>query len=148
MAQEGFWKTKKLAEMTPSEWESLCDGCAICCLYKLQDEDTQEVFYTDVACQLLDLKRCRCTAYAERSQMMPTCVVLTPALVETIDWLPETCAYRRVKEGRDLEWWHPLVSGKPGLVHRVGVSIRGKAVPEKSVDMEMLEERVVDWFSD
>jgi len=147
MTQTGFWKTKKLVEMTPTEWESLCDGCAICCLYKLQDEDTDEVYYTDVACRLLDLKQCRCTAYTDRAQQMPTCVLLTPAVIEAIDWLPPTCAYRRVKEGRDLPWWHPLVSGKPGLVHRQGVSIRGKAMPEQAVDMENLEDRVVDWFS-
>jgi uncharacterized protein len=146
MTQTGFWKTKKLAEMTPTEWESLCDGCAICCLYKLQDEDTDEVYYTDVVCRLLDLKLCRCTAYTDRTQLMPTCVLLTPAVLETIDWLPSSCAYRRVKEGRDLPWWHPLVSGKPGLIHRQGVSIRGKATPEQAADMENLEDRVVDWF--
>jgi uncharacterized protein len=146
MEQVGFWKTKSLAELSPAEWESLCDGCAICCLYKLQDEDTGEVYYTDVACRLLDLKQCRCTAYTERARLMPSCVVLTPTLIETIDWLPSTCAYRRVKEGRDLEWWHPLVSGNPMLVHLLGVSIWGKAIPEQSVDMENLEDRVIDWF--
>jgi uncharacterized protein len=146
MTQTGFWKTKKLAEMTSEEWESLCDGCAICCLYKLQDEDTEEVYYTQVVCRLLDLKQCRCTAYADRARLMPTCALLTPALLESIDWLPATCAYRRVKEGLDLEWWHPLVSGKPGLVHRQGLSIRGKAIPEEEADMEDLEDYVVDWF--
>lgn len=146
MAQAGFWKTKKLAELTPTEWELLCDGCALCCLYKLQDEDTQEIYYTDVACRLLDLKQCRCTAYSERARLMPTCVLLTPPVVAAIDWLPSTCAYRRVKEGRDLEWWHPLVSGKPGLVHRLGISIRRKAIPESAADMDNLEDRVVDWL--
>ena len=136
-----------MPEMTAEEWESLCDGCAICCLYKLQDEDTDEVYYTDVVCRLLDLKQCRCTAYADRHQLMPTCVLLTPAVLESIDWLPPTCAYRRVKEGRDLPWWHPLVSGKTGMVHRRGISIRRRAVPEQEVDMENLEDRVVDWFS-
>ena len=144
---DDFWKNKKLAELTPAEWESLCDGCAICCLYKLQDEETNEIYYTDVACRLLDMKHCTCTAYTDRSRLMPTCVVLTPAILEAIDWLPATCAYRRVKEGRDLEWWHPLISGKPGLVHRLGISIRGKATPEEGVDMENLEDRVVDWFT-
>lgn len=146
MAQDGFWKTKKLTEMTPAEWESLCDGCAICCLYKLQDEETEEVYYTDVACRLLDMKQCRCKAYTERTSLMPTCVLLTPELLERISWLPASCAYRRVKEGLDLEWWHPLISGKPGLVHKVGLSIRGKAVPEEEADMENLDDRVVDWF--
>jgi uncharacterized cysteine cluster protein YcgN (CxxCxxCC family) len=147
MAANEFWKNKKLAELTPEEWESLCDGCAICCLYKLQDEETDEIYYTDVACKLLDLASCTCTAYSERSQLMPTCMVLTPAIVEAINWLPATCAYRRLKEGQDLDWWHPLVSGKPGLVHRLGISIRAKAIPEKDVDMDNLEDRVVDWFT-
>ena len=146
MSQEGFWKNKKPAEMTHAEWESLCDGCAICCLYKLQDEDTDEVYYTDVYCKFLNQDECRCTVYPDRTQLMPTCVNLTPAVLETIDWLPTTCAYRQVKEGRDLEWWHPLISGRSDLVHRLGTSIRGKVISEEMVDMDNLEDRVVDWF--
>jgi hypothetical protein len=147
MARAKFWLTKHFDKLTPAEWESLCDGCAICCLYKLQDEDTGDLYYTDVACRLLDLKQCRCTAYDERSRLMPTCVVLTPAVIEAIDWLPVTCAYRRVKEGRDLEWWHPLISGDPTLIHQLGISIRGKAIPEQEADLDNLEDRVVDWFT-
>ena len=130
--------------MSPEEWESLCDGCALCCLYRLQDEDNGEVYTTNVACRLLNLKKCRCKAYSERSSLMPTCVVLKPELVGSLTWLPPTCAYRLVNEGKDLEWWHPLVSGDPELVHRLGISIRGRAVSEKFVDMEKLEEYVVD----
>ena len=131
--------------MTPEEWESLCDGCALCCLYKLQDEDSGEIYYTDVVCRFLHLKRCRCKVYRERASLMPTCLKLTPDLVNTLAWLPPTCAYRLLREGKPLEWWHPLVSGDPELVHRLNLSIRGRAMSEKFVDMDNLEDHVVDW---
>ncbi len=143
MAEEPFWRRKTLAEMTRSEWESLCDGCAKCCLDKLQDEDTGEISYTEVACRLLDLGTCRCTDYANRKRFVPDCVVLTPRTVARLTWLPSTCAYRLVSEGRDLEWWHPLVSGDPETVHRAGVSVRGRAVPEALAGD--LEDHVVHW---
>ncbi len=143
MAEEPFWRRKTLAEMTRSEWESLCDGCAKCCLDKLEDEDTGEIHYTNVACRLLDLGTCRCTDYANRKRFVPDCVVLTARTVARLKWLPSTCAYRLISEGKDLEWWHPLVSGDPETVHRAGVSVRGRAVPE-AVAGE-LEDHVVRW---
>ena len=141
-----FWKTKTLAEMSPQEWESLCDGCARCCLYKLQDEETGEIFYTDVVCRLLDTQRCRCTAYYERTVLMPTCLVLNPELVQQLKWMPKTCAYRLLAEGKNLEWWHPLVSGDPSTVHEAGISVRWKTQAENEVDMDHLEDYIVDWL--
>ncbi len=143
MAEEPFWRRKTLAEMTRSEWESLCDGCAKCCLDKLEDEDTSEIQYTNVACRLLDLGTCRCTDYANRKRFVPDCVVLTARTVARLKWLPSTCAYRLVSEGKDLEWWHPLVSGDPETVHRAGISVRGRAVPEAVAGD--LEDYVVRW---
>ena len=141
-----FWKRKTLEEMTRKEWESLCDGCARCCLYKLEDEDTGEIYYTDVVCRLLDTERCRCTAYHERKTLMPTCLTLTPELVRKLNWMPKTCAYRLVAEGKDLAWWHPLVSGDPNTVHEAGISVRGRTLAESSVDMENLEEYISEDF--
>jgi uncharacterized cysteine cluster protein YcgN (CxxCxxCC family) len=141
-----FWKRKTLEEMTPEEWESLCDGCARCCLYKLEDDDTGEIYYTNVVCRLLDTFRCRCTAYTERRTLMPTCLVLTPDIVRQIKWMPKTCAYRLVHEGKDLEWWHPLVSGDPNTVHQAGISVRYRTQAEADVDMENLEDYIVDWL--
>jgi hypothetical protein len=141
-----FWKHKKLAEMGQEEWEALCDGCARCCLYKLQDEDTGEIFYTNVVCRLLDTYRCRCTNYAQRAQLVPTCLVLDADLVTQLAWMPKTCAYRLVAEGKDLEAWHPLVSGDADSVHRAGISVRYRIVEEKAADMDCLEDYVVDWL--
>jgi uncharacterized cysteine cluster protein YcgN (CxxCxxCC family) len=146
-AREPFWRTKPLGELTPVEWESLCDGCGRCCLIKLQDEDGDgdETDYTDVACRLLDLGLCRCTAYARRRELVPGCVVLTPDNLERLHWMPSTCAYRLVAEGRDLPWWHHLVSGDPEDVHRAGISVRGRVVPETRVREEDLEDHIVAW---
>jgi uncharacterized cysteine cluster protein YcgN (CxxCxxCC family) len=139
-----FWKRKTMEEMTREEWESLCDGCARCCLYKLEDEVTQEIYYTNVVCRLLDTHRCRCTAYADRVRLMPTCLVLDPDLARRLRWMPKTCAYRLVAEGKDLEPWHPLVSGDPNSVHEAGISVRWRTVAEKDVDMDELEDYIVE----
>jgi uncharacterized cysteine cluster protein YcgN (CxxCxxCC family) len=141
--QAPFWKTKTLEQMSPEEWESLCDGCGRCCLHKLRDTGTEALSYTNVACHLLDLKRCQCRDYAHRSKRVPDCVRLTPATVREVDWLPPSCAYRRVAEGKGLAWWHPLVSGDPETVHRAGISVRGRAIPERQAGM--LEHHIVDW---
>ena len=121
-----FWKTKTLEAMTPTEWESLCDGCGKCCLSKLEDEDTGEIYWTSVGCRLFDAQTCRCSDYANRLARVPDCVGLTPQNVRTISWLPGTCGYRLVAEGRDLYWWHRLVSGSAETVHEAGISIRGR----------------------
>ena len=129
--------------MTRAEWESLCDGCGKCCLMKLEDLETGEIAFTDVACRLLDVGSCRCSRYPERRKIVPDCIQLTPALARGVDWLPSSCAYRLLADGRDLFWWHPLVSGDPETVHLAGVSARGKAVSENhGFD---LEDRIVTW---
>ena len=143
MEEAPYWRTKTLEEMTREEWEALCDGCARCCLLKLEDADTGEIAYTDIACRLLDLGTCRCTRYRQRLRMVPECVDLTPEQVRKLDWLPSTCAYRLVAEGQDLAWWHPLVSGDPETVHRAGISVRGRVVPERRGDDP--EDRIVTW---
>ena len=145
MSDAPFWKRKTLAELSREEWESLCDGCGKCCLVKLQDPDTDEIAYTDVACKLLDGATCRCTDYPRRKRRVRDCVVLTPAVVADLSWMPSTCAYRLLKEGRDLAWWHPLVSGDPNTVHEAGVSVRGRVVSETLVKDAELPDHVVDW---
>jgi len=138
-----FWVAKPLARMTSAEWESLCDGCGKCCLEKLQDADTGEVSFTDVACRLLDVRSCRCTRYAERRRFVPNCEQLDAGNILGFGWLPSTCAYRLLAEGRKLPWWHHLLSGDRQLVHRVGASVRGRAVPESRAGP--LEHHIVTW---
>jgi uncharacterized cysteine cluster protein YcgN (CxxCxxCC family) len=143
---EPFWKTKRLSQMTQREWESLCDGCGRCCLNKLEDVDTGNTFFTNVACKLFDAGSCRCKDYPRRKRKVPDCVQLTPRNVRRIVWLPPTCAYRLVAEGRDLYWWHHLVSGSRETVHEAGVSVRGReTVCETKVPDENLEEYIVSW---
>ena len=137
-----FWKTKALSEMTRPEWESLCDGCGRCCLNKLEDEDTGRFLYTRAACKLLDLETCRCTDYANRQARVPECVALTPENVASLGWLPATCAYRILDEGRNLEWWHPLVSGRPGTVAEAGISVAGEAYSEEEITIEELVDHI------
>ena len=129
-----FWKTKKLSELSNKEWESLCDGCALCCMHKVEEETTGEIFYTNLACMLLDTETCRCTDYVNREKRVFDCMVLRPDEPEAFDWLPATCAYRLVAHGEDLPDWHPLITGDPESVHEAGISVRGKVVSENDTD--------------
>ena len=141
-----FWKTKTLEEMSNAEWESLCDGCARCCLEKLEDEDTGKIYFTHVSCKLLDSGLCACKDYPNRSDKVPDCVRLTPENVRTLNWLPPSCGYRLVAEGRDLYWWHPLISGDPNTVHEAGVSVRGRVQgTEDEIADADLEDHIVQW---
>ncbi len=140
-----FWRRYPLDELTRAEWEALCDGCAKCCLLKLEDEETGEVAYTDIACRLLDRATCRCGNYPLRRQLVAGCVALEPANLERVlAWMPASCAYKRVHEGRDLAPWHPLVSGDPESVHRAGISRRGRMVAEYEVDEEDRPDHVIE----
>ena len=133
-----FWKTKSLADMTRGEWESLCDGCGRCCLNKLEDEDTGKFLYTRAACKLLDLKTCRCTDYPNRAARVPDCVTLTPENIGELGWLPATCAYRLLDEGKPLPWWHPLVSGRQETVAEAGIAVSGTAYSEEGLSVDDL----------
>ncbi len=139
-----FWKTKRLDQMSPEEWESLCDGCAKCCLLKLEDEDTGEIAYTRLHCTLLDAETCRCSDYPNRKKRVPDCVKLTPDKIQEIGWMPRTCAYRLVAEGRDLPDWHHLICGDPERIHREGHSIMGRTQSEDAI----LDEDQIDWVVD
>ena len=137
-----YWKNKKLSEMSEQEWEALCDGCGKCCLVKLEDPDTGSIDSTTVSCHLLDINVCRCTNYARRTELVSDCIVLDPNKIKKLRWLPSTCAYRLVSEGKDLKWWHPLVSGDPGTVHDAGISVRTTAISEE--DVINIEDYIVD----
>jgi uncharacterized cysteine cluster protein YcgN (CxxCxxCC family) len=128
--------------MSEAEWESLCDSCGRCCLHKLEDEDTKEVHYTEVSCKLLDLGTCRCSNYEKRVDFVDDCVKLTPESAR-LRWLPRSCAYRRLVEGKKLHWWHPLVSGDPETVHSAGISVRGRAIDENKAGN--LLDHIVTW---
>ncbi len=139
-----FWRRKTLAEMSDAEWESLCDGCGQCCKVKLENASTGEVVDTDVACRLLDLQTCRCVDYPNRQKQVPGCLRLTPQLVKSLYWLPETCGYRRVQAGKDLPEWHHLRCGDREAVHREGISVRGTVFSES--DFEDLDQVLADWY--
>nr|WP_321457699.1 YcgN family cysteine cluster protein [uncultured Cohaesibacter sp.] len=143
--QKPFWQVKRLNEMSKAEWESLCDGCARCCLNKLEDWDTGEIIWTDVACSLLDSDACRCKDYHNRLATVPDCVPLDAETVGSISWLPPTCAYRLLDEGYDLYWWHPLVSGDPDTIHQAGISVRGRVVSEEGMEVEDYENHLASW---
>ncbi|MEC9368571.1 MAG: YcgN family cysteine cluster protein [Pseudomonadota bacterium] len=138
-----FWRRKLLAEMNREEWESLCDGCGRCCLLKLEEEDTARIHYTRAACKLLDIGSCRCSDYANRHSLVPDCVHLSAENISSLAWLPETCAYRLLAEGKDLQWWHPLVSGDSETVHMAGVSVRPMAVSEEGIAEDDLPHYII-----
>lgn len=141
-----YWQTKTLAEMSPREWENLCDGCGLCCVIRFEDEDTGDVIPTRVHCKLFDPKACACSDYANRQAQVPDCIKLTPNNIERLAWMPKSCAYRRLNEGRPLAAWHHLISGSRETVHTAGVSVRGQTIselalaqPEDALDFEAPE---------
>ncbi|MCX8044326.1 MAG: YcgN family cysteine cluster protein [Desulfobacterota bacterium] len=140
-----FWRSKRPFDMSREEWESLCDGCARCCLHKLEDERTGTIHYTCIVCRYLDCETCQCTCYPQRTKIVPTCLQLTPETFMTIRFLPDTCAYRLIAEGKELAWWHPLVSGTSDTVHEAGISIRGKVLSEDFVHPLDWERMIIDW---
>ena len=140
-----WWNTLPLQALDTEQWEALCDGCAKCCLHKLQDEETGEIFYTKIRCRHLDDESCRCGDYARRSQLVPNCIQLAPDMAGDLQWLPVTCAYRLRAQGAQLPEWHPLVSGDPESVHRAGVSIRGRAISDEYVHPDGFDEHIVRW---
>ena len=144
-----FWETKRLEEMTRQEWEALCDGCAKCCLIKLEDEDTGEIATTRLHCRLLDADTCRCSDYTHRKKQVPDCVSLTPESVSALSWMPASCAYRLIHEGKPLPDWHHLISEDRDLVHQCGASIQGRTLSEDTVfdadDSDYIAEWIVDW---
>lgn len=143
MTDTPYWKTKSLAEMTPGEWEGLCDGCGKCCLVLIEDEDDGTIWETDVACQLFDPQKRKCTDYNNRHERVPDCVRLTPENAGALPWMPETCAYRRLARGEDLPDWHPLVTGDPTTPARAGAATRKNLLSERDVDPDDLESRIV-----
>jgi uncharacterized protein len=145
MMRPRFWERVPLTKLTQSEWEALCDGCGKCCLNKLEFEDTGEVAFTRIACRLLDGDTCSCTQYDIRHQFVPECVRLTPKTLPKIAyWMPQTCAYRRLFEGKPLPDWHPLLTGDPESVHTAGASVRGWTIPEFEVDEDDWENHIID----
>ena len=142
--QKPFWRRKTLSEMTEEEWEAVCDGCGRCCLHKLEDKETGEVCYTGVACRLLDIDRCRCRDYPNRKAGENVCLTMTPQNIDAFPWLPKTCAYRLLNEGKELPSWHPLVTGDSESVHEAGISLRNKAVSESYIDAEDLSPFIIE----
>ena len=140
-----FWKNYPLDQLTNPEWEALCDGCGLCCLVKLQDEDNGEVVYTKVACQLLDTQTAQCSDYANRKQFVPDCLQLTPELVPQLNWLPKTCAYKRVDQDLDLPDWHPLITGKAQSDIPAKKSAAKRCISENDINPDDIEEYVVRW---
>ena len=139
-----FWKRKKLADMSAAEWEAICDRCGSCCLHKLQDVETGDIAFTNIACRQLDLETCKCSDYCRRKRIVPDCIDLNHHNLRKLEWLPNTCAYRLLDEGKELFWWYPLVSGDPETVHSAGISVRGKSICED--DVEDVKEHIEKWL--
>ena len=140
-----FWEKKPLSKLSQKEWEALCDGCGKCCLHKLEDDETGDVHLTRVACRLLDDSTCRCAQYDIRHHFIPECIVMTPETIDThAYWLPKTCAYRLIWEGKPLYDWHPLISGNAETVHQAGVSVRDMTVSEFEVPIEEWEDHIIE----
>ena len=142
-----WWQRGPLDRFSSEEWEALCDGCGKCCLHKLEDEDDGTVYFTDIACDLLDTATCRCRDYPNRMQREPGCVQLSPDNLATIYWLPPSCSYRLLATGAELPAWHPLRCGDRDAVHRLGHSVSGRATPAGEVEDDW-QEHIIDWVLD
>ncbi len=140
-----FWQSKSLAEMSTEEWELLCDGCGKCCLHKLEDESSGEIAYTRVICRYFDESSCRCQVYTSRQSLVPTCVILKPNNLKDLPWMPSTCAYRLLYEGKDLPDWHPLISGNRKAIDESGITVSGKVISEEYVHEDGYDEHLVTW---
>lgn len=145
MREKPFWKSKTLHQMNSDEWELLCDGCGRCCLHKLEDEDSGKIHFTDVVCHYLDEEECTCPHYEDRQSYVPDCLNIKPNWGEKFNWLPSTCAYRLIYEGKDLPLWHPLISGDKNSVHLAGISVRGRTYRDNVVANDQLFEHVITW---
>lgn len=145
MTELPFWKTKNMAEMSRNEWESLCDGCGKCCCIRLEDDDTGQIYITDVACKLFDPNRCQCTDYKNRSVLVPDCVTLSPVNVGQLHWMPKTCAYRLISEGKNLPEYHHLVSGSRETIHEMGMSVQNAVTSEAIIEDDEIHTRIVVW---
>lgn len=147
MTQAPYWETLTLREMDRQQWESLCDGCGKCCLLKLEDDETEEIHYTRVVCRYHDQAKCRCTVYDKRKKLVPTCLVLKPDDLEDLHWMPSTCAYRLLHEGKGLPIWHPLIAGNRDAMIESDNSIGGKVISEEYVHEDGLQEHIVRWVN-
>lgn len=147
--QHQFWLTTPFDQMTEQQWESICDGCAQCCAHKLQDEDTDEIFYTNIVCRYLDSKKCQCSVYSERHTYVPDCIKITPQNAKTLTWIPETCGYKLLANGKSLPDWHPLMTGDPLSVQQANMTVTNKVISEADIVMDDLEDYLVedDYFS-
>jgi uncharacterized cysteine cluster protein YcgN (CxxCxxCC family) len=139
-----FWEEKPLAELSREEWEALCDGCARCCLIKLEDEEDGTLYTTSLVCRYLDLESCACSRYSERSVLVPECLQVTPQNADKLEWMPQSCAYRLLAEGRPLPEWHPLITSNKESVHEAGISVRHFAISEAEVGEELWQEYIID----
>lgn len=145
MPDKPFWETVTLREMTDQQWESLCDGCGKCCVLKLEDSDTNAIYYTDVSCQLLCTKSAQCTDYANRKQLVPDCVILTAENLDTVHWMPESCAYRRLHEGRPLPDWHPLLTGNKQAMIAAHHCVANQVTSETEIAEDDMPDHLYDW---
>ena len=140
-----FWLEKKLHDLNHDEWESLCDNCGKCCVIKLQNEENNELFYTNVSCKLLNIENCKCTNYENRKKIVPDCVKLTPNNLSQLNWMPATCAYKLVNEGKDLPNWHPLNQGPDSSTISDEHSVARKVFSENEINMDKITDYIYDW---
>ncbi len=145
MSSTPFWEEKSLDAMSDEEWESLCDGCGRCCLHKLVNDETHDVFYTRVACALLHPETGQCTRYHDRLSEVEDCLDVRRMNASELAWMPRSCAYRRLSEGKPLLEWHPLITGDPSTVIAAGITVAGKTISENSIDVDQLEAEIIEW---